>query len=155
MKIYSKIIEQKDYPNSKEFIHTLEHQGMVDSLDLKVADLSRRRFTATTIFGRKIGVSLPRSAKLFDGAVLELSENYCLVVKVSAEKWLDLQPLSADVALKLGYFAGNLHWKVKFKAQVLSVAITQELDTYLSRINSVFSENELKILGSETEREHV
>ena len=54
MKIYSKIIEQKDYPNSKEFIHTLEHQGMVDSLDLKVADLSRRRFTATTIFGRKI-----------------------------------------------------------------------------------------------------
>ena len=155
MKIYSKIIEQKDYPNSKEFIHTLEHQGMVDSLDLKVADLSRRRFTTTTIFGRKIGVSLPRSSKLFDGAVLELSENYCLIVKVIAEKWLHLQPLSADVALKLGYFAGNLHWKVKFKAQVLSVAITQELDTYLSRINSVFSENELKILGSETEREHV
>ena len=146
MKIYTQLLDPKE-ESREQLIHDLEHKEAVDKVLLNVDDLSRRRFTCETTFGEIVGISLPRSLKLFDGAVLEISERYCLMVKVEPENWLRLEVHSSDVALRLGYFAGNLHWAVKFDENRLSVAISGDVNLYLDRINNVFTDREVKILG--------
>ena len=146
MKVYTKLLDPtKD--NTEQLIHKLEHEEALDTIRLNADDLSRRRFTSETTFGKTVGISLPRSLKLYDGAFLEISERYCLMVKVEPENWLRLEVQSADVALRLGYFAGNLHWAVKFDQNSLNVAISGDVDSYLDRINNVFKGCEVKILG--------
>ena len=146
MKVYTKLLDPtKD--NTEQLIHKLEHEEALDTIRLNADDLSRRRFTSETTFGKTVGISLPRSLKLYDGALLEISERYCLMVKVEPENWLRLEVQSADVALRLGYFAGNLHWAVKFDKNRLSVAISGDANSYLDRINNVFTDREVKILG--------
>ena len=146
MKIYTQLLDPTK-ENREQLIHNLELEEAVDTIRLNVDDLSRRRFTSETTFGKTVGISLPRSLKLFDGAVLEISERYCLMVKVEPENWLRLEVHSADVALRLGYFVGNLHWAVKFDQNSLSVAISGNVNSYLERINNVFTDCEVKILG--------
>ena len=146
MKIYTQLLDPTK-ENREQLIHNLELEEAVDTIRLNADDLSRRRFTSETTFGKTVGISLPRSLKLFDGAVLEISERYCLMVKVEPENWLRLEVQSADVALRLGYFAGNLHWAVKFDQNSLSVAIRGNVNSYLDRINNVFTDCEVKILG--------
>lgn len=146
MKVYTKLLDPtKD--NIEQLIHKLEHEEALDTIRLNADDLSRRRFTSETTFGKTVGISLPRSSKLYDGALLEISERYCLMVKVEPENWLSLEVESADVALRLGYFAGNLHWAVKFDQNSLNVAISGDVDSYLDRIHNVFKGCEVKILG--------
>ena len=146
MKVYTKLLDPtKD--NIEQVIHKLEHEEALDTIRLNADDLSRRRFTSETTFGKTVGISLPRSLKLYDGALLEISERYCLMVKVEPETWLRLEVQSADVALRLGYFAGNLHWAVKFDQNSLSVAISGDVNSYLDRIKNVFKGCEVKILG--------
>ena len=146
MKVYTKLLDPtKD--NIAQLIHKLEHEEALDTIRLNADDLSRRRFTSETTFGKTVGISLPRSSKLYDGALLEISERYCLMVKVEPETWLRLEVQSADVALRLGYFAGNLHWAVKFDQNSLSVAISGDVNSYLDRIKNVFKGCEVKILG--------
>ena len=146
MKVYTKLLDPtKD--NIEQLIHKLEHEEALDTIRLNADDLSRRRFTSETTFGKTVGISLPRSLKLYDGALLEISERYCLMVNVETENWLRLEVQSADVALRLGYFAGNLHWAVKFDQNSLNVAISGDVDAYLDRINNIFKGCEVKILG--------
>ena len=144
MKIYNHYwIQKKRIENN---LYTILRYEAVDKVILNVDDLSRRRLTCETTFGKIVGISLPRSLKLFDGAVLEISERYCLMVKVEPETWLRLEVHCSDVALRLGYFAGNLHWAVKFDKNRLSVAISGDVNSYLDRINNVFTDREVKIL---------
>ena len=146
MKVYTNILDPTE-DNIEQLIHKWEHEEALDTIRLNADDLSRRRFTSETTFGKTVGVSLPRSLKLYDGALLEISERYCLMVKVEPENWLRLEVQSADVALRVGYFAGNLHWAVKFDQNILSVAISGDVNSYLDRINNVFKDCEVKILG--------
>ena len=145
MKIYTQLLDLTK-GNREQLIHKLEHKEAVDTIRLKADDLSRRRFTSETTFGQTVGISLPRSLKLFDGAVLEISERYCLMVKVEPEDWLSLEVQSADIALRLGYFAGNLHWAVKFDQNNLSVAVSGNINSYLDRIKNAFTDKEVRIL---------
>ena len=79
MKIYTQLLDPTK-ENREQLIHNLELEEAVDTIRLNVDDLSRRRFTSETTFGKTVGISLPRSLKLFDGAVLEISERYCLSI---------------------------------------------------------------------------
>ena len=37
--------------------------------------------------------------------------------------WLLIAPTDAAAALELGYFVGNLHWRVRFDGHVLKIAL--------------------------------
>ena len=146
MKLYDRILNDLIKPNLKEHLHAFEHKREVDAIILNSEDLSRRRFKCETKQGHQVGISLPRSEKLYDGAVLEFSENYCLIVRVEPEKWLIIRPDNEKIALKLGYFAGNLHWTVKFDEGHLMVAWKQDKNTYLSRIKESFKPGEVHLI---------
>jgi urease accessory protein len=63
-----------------------------------------------------------------------LEEDRAVVVRMLETQWLVLQPRDAEAALELGYFAGNMHWKVGFEGERLRVAVQGPVETYLERL---------------------
>ena len=49
-------------------------------------------------------------------------------------KWLRIVPVNDAAALELGYFAGNLHWRVRFDEAVLEIALDGPEQNYLDRL---------------------
>ncbi len=126
-------------------IHEMEASGAVDFLELSNIDLSRRRFRHKTRMGVELAISLDRDIKLFDGAILEIKEKSAIVVKVKPEKWLKVRSKKAGLNLKLGYFAGNLHWAVRFADDSIFIEIQENSTEYKNRLESAFDLNDLII----------
>ena len=126
-------------------IHEMEASGAVDFLELSNIDLSRRRFRHQTRMGVELAISLDRDIKLFDGAMLEIKEKSAIVVKVKPEKWLKVRSKKADLNLKLGYFAGNLHWAVRFSDDSIFIEIQENSTEYKNRLESAFDLKDLII----------
>ena len=121
-------------------LHELEHHGAVDVLPLAPCDVSRRRMRAQTRAGEDLAIALPRDQSLFDGAVLLLEHDRAIVVRVNAERWLQLSPRSISDAVELGYHAGNLHWRVRFAGESLLVALEAPVDDYVARLGNMVND---------------
>jgi len=122
-----------------EEIHRLEHRGAVDLVNIPVADLARRRLLATTRGGEELAIALPRHQKLFDGAILLIDGERAIVVRAATERWMRLEPRSIGDAIELGYHAGNLHWRVRFRGEVLFVALEGRPEDYTARLGEMIS----------------
>ena len=101
------------------------------------------RFRATTNKGTDCAITIPRDEKLSNGAVLILEKNRAIVVKMSEDQWLSLQPKDLATAIELGYFAGNMHWRVKFTKQALDIALESPEEIYLDRLKGFFDHNKI------------
>jgi urease accessory protein len=124
-------------PGLSEELHRLEHRGAVDFVQIPVTDLARRRLLITTQGGEELAIALPRNVKLFDGAVLLLDHDRAIVVRAATERWLRLEPRSISDAIELGYHVGNLHWRVRFDAEVLLVALEGRAEEYIARLEGL------------------
>ena len=118
----------------RERLHALGHRGAVETVRLERSDMRRRRLRATTDRGTDCAIALPRDARLEDGAVLSIGEDRAIVVRAAGERWLPLRPRDAAAALELGYHAGNLHWRVRFRDGLLAVALEGPERAYLDRL---------------------
>ena len=121
-------------------LHDLDHRGAVDVLPLAPGEVSRRRMRAQTRGGEELAIALPRDQALFDGAVLLLDAERAIVVRVNAERWLQLSPRSISDAVELGYHAGNLHWRVRFAGESLLVALEAPVDDYVARLGTMVAD---------------
>ncbi len=121
-------------PALAERLHELGHAGRVEQLLLAQEDVHRRRLRAQTDQGTDCLIALPREQALGDGAVLVLEEARAVVVRLAEEHWLAVAPRDSAAALELGYFAGNLHWRVRFEGGRLLVALEGPEEDYLSRL---------------------
>ncbi|MEQ8651062.1 MAG: urease accessory protein UreE [Kiloniellales bacterium] len=147
--LLTEILGAASEPDLHEALHRLEHHDAVDSVTLDPADLARRRMRVTSARGRDCAIALPRSSKLFNGAVLVLEQDWALVVRVSEERWLRLQPRDAAAALELGYHAGNLHWRVRFDSGDLLVALEGPEETYLARLEQQLADGICRVVDGD------
>jgi len=120
-------------------LHDLEHQGKVDEIILAREDLARRRIRTRTAGGIECTISLPRHQRLRDGAVLLLEEARAIVVRALPERWLTFEPPDVTAALELGYFAGNMHWRVRFEGSRLSIGVEEDQSFYLERLGPLLA----------------
>lgn len=134
MIVLNEIIGSSSDPELSDSLHELEHQKAVEYINLPVTDTSRRRMRAVTDKGTECGIALPRDQKLGNGAVLLLTDEQAIIVRVEEEAWIRFKPIDAEAALELGYNAGNLHWRVRFEGDVLLVAQEGPVENYLNRI---------------------
>ena len=118
-------------------LHEVSHVGRVEEITLGRDDLARRRIRIETSAGTDCAIALDRSEKLFDGAVLLLEPDRAIVVRMEPERWLSLETGSAAAALRLGYFAGNMHWRVRFEGSILHIALDGEAADCLARLDPV------------------
>lgn len=121
-------------------LQTLAHAGNIEYLRLKRDDVHRRRLRARTDKGTDCIIALPRDQSLGDGVVLALDEHHAIVVRLAEERWLPLIPRDMPSALELGYFAGNLHWRVRFAGERLLVALEGPESDYLARLYSFLAD---------------
>ncbi|MCW5749143.1 MAG: urease accessory protein UreE [Alphaproteobacteria bacterium] len=143
--VIESILGARQEPALAERLHDIGHHGAVEILVVAPADLPRRRFHALTDRGTACFVALPRSARLFDGAVLFLDDHRAIVVRVGEQRWLRVAP-AGNAALELGYLAGNLHWRVRFEDGCLLVALEGPREAYLARLRDLEERGKVQVV---------
>ena len=149
METYSDILGHADAPDFATKLHELDHEGTLDVVYVAASDLARRRMRLRSKAGRDVAIALPRDVRLSEGVVLRMDAEGALVVRVEAERWLRIRPTDAASALRVGYHAGNLHWRVKFDTSDLLIGIETELETYIARLSDLVNAGQATILGEE------
>jgi len=125
-------------------IHELSHAGNLESVHLSTSDSLRKRLRVTTDKGTDCAIILNRKAHLSNGSILWLDNDRAIIVKLLETIWLRLIPADTAVALELGYFAGNLHWRVRFAGTKLEVALEGSEKSYLDRLKPYFESGKVK-----------
>ncbi|MDQ2093590.1 urease accessory protein UreE [Rhodalgimonas zhirmunskyi] len=122
-----------------DIVHALEHKGQVEFVHVSQADAARKRLRAETDKGREVQIVLPRSASIKDGAVVHLSEDLAIVLRVDTGARMVLVPHDIQSAMRLGHWCGNLHWKVEFNAGSMSVQLDGPEGQYRARLQDLES----------------
>lgn len=134
MRVLESIVGWTSDDDLADRLHELRHQRAVEYLNLDTHDLDRRRMRVTSDAGVDYAVVLPRDSALADGAVLLLEADRAVVVRAGAPQTLTLQALDVSAALRLGFLAGHLHWKVDQQADTLVVHLEAPEADYTARI---------------------
>lgn len=128
------IIGKADEAAYAGLIHELEHRDGIELLFVPPSDAGRKRFRLSTDRGTDCAVSLDRDEELVDGALLFLDPERAIIARFGEQEIWRLRPIDQPTALKLGWNAGNLHWRVRFEGDVLQVLLDAPLHTYRARI---------------------
>ncbi|GGC61590.1 urease accessory protein UreE [Chelatococcus reniformis] len=121
-------------------LHALEHRGAIELLFVPPEEAGRKRFRLISDRGTDCAVSLGRDEELRDGALLHLDRERAIVVRFGRQRLWKLRPADETAALKLGWHAGNLHWRVRFEAGCLVVLIDGPLADYRARLADLLSD---------------
>ena len=124
-------------------LHALEHHDGVELLFVPPQDAGRRRFRLATDRGTDCAVSLDRHEDLTDGAILYIDREKAIVARFGRQRVWRLLPAHAAAALKLGWNAGNLHWRVRFEDDCLLILLDAPLADYRARIAHLLDEGDI------------
>jgi len=149
MRTLTNVIGRSTDKDVREKLHALSHDDRVEYLVLDREDTLRHRLRIVTDKGTDCAIALARDQKLEDGSVLSLDEVGAIVVRMKEERWLRAKPSDTSNALELGYFAGNLHWRVRFDAEVLEIAVEGPVDFYLNRLRPYMDAGKIEVLSNE------
>jgi urease accessory protein len=141
------IVGSATEPAIAERLHDLAHRGTVEYVTLSRADTARRRLHVFTDRGTEAAIMLERSERLDNGAVLRLDDDGAVVVRLEEPQWLALEPRDAAAGLELGYFCGNMHWKVRFVGAMLHVSMEGPAEDYLHRIAHLTGDGRVRVAG--------
>ncbi len=136
-------------PTLCDKFHSLQDQGKVESLLIQPQDIARHRLRAVTDQGTECQIVIPRDQRLGDGALLWLDPERAIVVRIDEQRWLKLYPSCTADALELGYFCGNLHWRVRFEDDVILIALEGPENDYLDRLALFINSGRVRKLSSE------
>ncbi|TWH98689.1 urease accessory protein [Bradyrhizobium daqingense] len=137
------IIGRSDDAAYARRLHHIEHHGGIELLFVPPSDVGRKRFRLTTDRGTDCAVSLERDEELVDGALLFLEHDRAVIVRFGEQERWQLKPVDQAAALKLGWNAGNLHWRVRFEGDHLVVLLDGPLDSYRARIKPLLEAGEV------------
>lgn len=137
------IIGDRRDPEIARLLHQVEHEGGVEILHVPEADLARGRLRAATDRGTDCALSLDRDERLFDGAVLLLDRNRAIVVRAGAPQTLRFRAADRAAALRLGFMAGHLHWRVRFEGEEIVVLLDAPAADIRARIAPLLAEGQV------------
>jgi urease accessory protein len=132
-------------PGLSERLHGLEHRGQVETVRLSRNDMARRRQQLRTDRGTVIALMLDRDAVLENGSILLLEDARAVVIALDEPPWLVLRTRDVPHALELGYFAGNMHWKVRFDGTRLCIALEGPRADYLQRLSHLVQSGDIEV----------
>ena len=121
-------------PDWHDRAHAAEAAGQLETVRIARGDAARRRMRLTTDRGRDVALALPRDADLVEGSVVHAGPDLMIVVRVDGGPRLRLVPADPASALRLGYFCGNLHWKVDFDGTAIQVHMDGPEQAYRARL---------------------
>ncbi len=146
VQVFDRILGYASQDPFAEALHDLGHFGRIEVVTISPEDVARRRFRLKTDKGTDCAIMLGRDQQLSDGAVLKLAEDGAIVIRLSERQWLSLDAPDKAAALELGYFGGNLHWKVRFEDGLMHVALEGPRQSYLDRLEGLLAEGKVRIV---------
>lgn len=138
------IIGTAQDPAYQALLQDLEHSGGIELLFVPPSDAGRRRFRIATDRGTDCAVSLDRDEELSDGALLYIAPDRAIIARFGEQEIWRLRPADQAAALKLGWNAGNLHWRVRFEDDCLAILLDAPLHTYRARILPLLDDGEVE-----------
>lgn len=144
----TEIVGHASDPELAERLHQMEHDGVVERIHLSRTDLQRRRQRVLTDRGNEVALMLDRGSALDNGSVLLLEPARAVVVVLDEPEWLVLRASHAAGALELGYFAGNMHWKVRFEGSCLWVPLEGPREGYVKRLAHLIARGDAEIIDA-------
>jgi urease accessory protein len=135
----NRILGQASDPEFFDRMHHLQHDGRVERIVIGAEDAARHRLRVLTDAGTECAVSLPRDQRLANGSILLLEPERAIIVTMREEEVLRLVPTDAAAALELGYFAGNMHWAVRFQGSELHILLHGPAEAYLDRLDPLLA----------------
>ena len=141
------IVGHRDDPQVHDRLHHVEHHGGIELLFVPPHEVGRKRFRLATDKGTDCAVSLDRDEELSDGALLFLEHDRAVIARFGEQALWRLRPRDAAAAVKLGWHAGNLHWRVRFEGDVLVVLLDGPPTDYRARIAPLLAENGIEEVG--------
>ncbi|KPX49076.1 Urease accessory protein UreE [Pseudomonas syringae pv. helianthi] len=144
MLILDRILGQASDPALADRLHDLSHAGHVETLSLSASDIQRHRLRLTSDRGTDCAIRLERHQQLRNGSVLMLDNQRAIVVQMQDQEYLDLQPRDPAAALELGYFAGNMHWAVRFAGGILQIPLNGPQADYLERLAPMLADGRVR-----------
>ncbi len=121
-------------------LHDLSHRHAIELLFVPPEEAGRKRFRLATDRGTDCAVSLERDEELVDGALLYLDQERAIIARFGRERLWRLRPVDGAAALRLGWYAGNLHWRVRFDGDCLVVPLERPFQEYRARIAALLDE---------------
>jgi urease accessory protein len=128
-------------------LHELEHRDGIEILYVPPDEAGRKRFRLATDRGTDCAVSLDRDEDLADGALLFIDADRAIIARFGEQAVLRLRPASPAAALKLGWNAGNLHWRVRFDGDCLIVLVDGAKADYRARIAQLLNDGAVEDLS--------
>jgi urease accessory protein len=144
MLILDRIVGQASDPALADRLHDLSHHGQVETLSLSASDIQRHRLRLASDRGTDCAIRLERHQQLRNGSVLMLDGQRAIVVQMQDQQFLELQPRDVAAALELGYFAGNMHWKVRFAGYILQIPLNGPEADYLERLAPMLTDGRVQ-----------
>jgi urease accessory protein len=141
------VLGRTDDPLYRSAVHELEHSGGIEVLFVPPADAGRKRFRIATDRGTDCAVSLDRDEELTDGALLYIAPDRAIIARFGEQALWRLHAIDMAAALKLGWNAGNLHWRVRFEGEQLVVLLDAPLHEYRARILPLLESGEVVEVG--------
>jgi urease accessory protein len=135
----NRILGQASDPAFFDRLHDLQHHGRVERIVIGAEDAARHRLRVLTDAGTECAISLPRDQRLANGSVLWLEEDRAILITMRDEEVLKLAPADAAAGLELGYFAGNMHWAVRFQGAELHILLHGPAEAYLERLDPLLA----------------
>jgi urease accessory protein len=135
----NRILGQASDPAFFDRLHELQHHGRVERILIGSEDAARHRLRVLTDAGTECAIALPRDQRLANGSILLMDERRAILIAMREEEVLKLAPADAAAALELGYFAGNMHWAVRFHGAELHILLHGPAETYLQRLDPLLS----------------
>jgi urease accessory protein len=134
------IVGHESDPGLHARLHALEHRDGIELLFVPPDETARKRFRLTTDRGTDCAVSLDREEALADGSLLFLDDERAIIARFGLQSVLRLKPANVAAALKLGWQAGNLHWRVRFDGESLIVLLDGAKSDYRARVADLLDE---------------
>jgi len=140
MLILDRILGQASDPVLADRLHDLSHAGQLETLTLSAGDIQRHRLRLVGDRGTDCAIRLERHQQLRNGSVLMLDDQHAIVVQMEDQQYLALKHRDAATALELGYFAGNMHWTVRFSEDTLQIQLIGDETDYLERLQPMLAD---------------
>ena len=124
-------------------LHDLEHHGGTHNSSMPPDEAGRKRFRLATDRGTDCAVSLDRDEQLTDGALLYINSRTAIIARFGQQSVWRLRPADPAAALRLGWSAGSLHWRVRFEGDCLVVLLDGPLADYRARLEHLLNGGEV------------
>ena len=144
MLILERILGLASDPAIHEQLHSLEHEGSVETVTLDSADMQRHRLRVRGDRGTDYAIRLERHEQLRNGAVLMLDAHRAVVVQMQEQAWLPLLPPDSAAALAQGSSAGNMRWEAPSAGEASQVQLHGPEQDYLERLTPMLSDGRVR-----------